>query len=244
MKRPRRSTDPLYLLWAIREGVKTRRQLEGLFGRDKTEVTRALYELDHLEQAGFIVQKDDELEITPLFSKIQPVLGISLTELATYPNHSSMRVSPVFPKPDLLSNPHDYKYDIFVLMPFDQELKPIFEDHIAVVAKKLKMTIARADDFFSASPIMDEIWSAIVRSEVIIADCTGRNPNVFYEIGIAHTLGKSVVLITQNPEDVPFDLRQRRFITYEYTPRGIKQFEESLHVTLVNIRYEEYEENY
>jgi hypothetical protein len=50
----------------------------------------------------------------------------------------------------------------------------------------------------------------MLRSRVVICDCTGRNPNVFYEIGIAHTLGREVILITQNPEDIPFDLRHLR----------------------------------
>ena len=48
----------------------------------------------------------------------------------------------------------------------------------------------------------------------MIADCTGRNPNVFYEIGIAHTLGRDVILITQNEADVPFDLRHLRYVQY------------------------------
>jgi hypothetical protein len=94
------------------------------------------------------------------------------------------------------------------------------------------MTIARADDFFIGGHIMTEIWSAIVKAKVLIADCTGRNPNVFYEIGLAHALGKPVVLITQASEDVPFDLRHYRYIQYEFTPRGMKSFEDTLIRTL------------
>jgi hypothetical protein len=51
--------------------------------------------------------------------------------------------------------------------------------------------------------IIQDIVSLIDRSRVVICDCTGRNPSVFYEIGIAHTLGREVILITQNPEDSP-----------------------------------------
>ena len=57
---------------------------------------------------------------------------------------------------------------------------------------------------------------------------TGRNPNVMYEIGMAHTVGKPVVMITQNREDVPFDLKHYRYIVYEYTPRGCQLLEEKL----------------
>ena len=83
---------------------------------------------------------------------------------------------------------------------------------------------------------MEEIWSAIALSEIVIADCTGRNPNVFYEIGLAHAIGVPVILITRSSDDVPFDLRQRRYIHYEFTPRGMKAFEEALKKTIETIR--------
>ena len=79
---------------------------------------------------------------------------------------------------------------------------------------------------------MSEIWNAICASQIVIADCTGRNPNVFYEIGVAHTVGKPVILLTQIVEDVPFDLRHIRFIKYELTRRGMQKFEEDLLATL------------
>jgi len=66
----------------------------------------------------------------------------------------------------------------------------------------------------------------------VIADCTGRNPNVFYEIGLAHASGKPVILITQNSDDVPFDIRHLRYIQYDYTPRGMRVFEKRLVDTL------------
>jgi hypothetical protein len=80
---------------------------------------------------------------------------------------------------------------------------------------------------------MEDIWDAINAARAIIADCTGRNPNVFYEIGLAHAVGKPVVLITQKGEDVPFDLKAIRYIEYEYSPRGMKTFEDSLTKTLI-----------
>lgn len=79
---------------------------------------------------------------------------------------------------------------------------------------------------------MHDIWSAIFLADWIIADCTGRNPNVFYEIGIAHTVGKRVILITQDEKDVPFDVRHIRYFNYTFTPRGMKKLEESLTSTL------------
>jgi hypothetical protein len=65
----------------------------------------------------------------------------------------------------------------------------------------------------NAAVIQDAV-SLIDRSKVVICDCTGRNPNVFYDIGIAHTLGREVVLITQAEADIPFDLRHLRYVQY------------------------------
>ena len=94
--------------------------------------------------------------------------------------------------------------------------------------------LRNCDDFFSSQSIIDEIWAAIYFSKLCIADCTGRNPNVFYEIGMAHTIGRTAVLIAQSIEDIPFDILHRRSIIYEYTPRGMGGFEERLRKTLQN----------
>jgi hypothetical protein len=122
---------------------------------------------------------------------------------------------------------------VFVAMPFLDEIDPIYRDHITEVVKhKMNKSLARADDFYADHEIMKDVWSAIYYCEVVIADCTGRNPNVFYEIGIAHTLGRKTVLIAQQIDDIPFDVRHIRSIIYEYTPRGVREFEKKLEDTL------------
>jgi hypothetical protein len=117
--------------------------------------------------------------------------------------------------------------DIFVLMPFSDDLNPLFEDHIKKVGVMLKRTVGRADDFFKTGVIIGDIWSALYHCSVVIAECTGRNPNVFYEIGIAHTLGRDTILMAQSIDDIPFDLRHLRVIVYKFTPRGMLDFEHS-----------------
>ena len=131
----------------------------------------------------------------------------------------------VFGRP---SENSQYKCNIFVIMPFDTVLVPLFEDHLKAVANGLGYSISRGDDFFSKGSIMADVWSAIVCSRLAIADCTGRNPNVFYELGIAHALNKAVIMITQNIDDIPHDIRHLRAIKYEYSPEGMKILEESL----------------
>lgn len=76
------------------------------------------------------------------------------------------------------------------------------------------MTCNRADDIWENATIIQDIVDLIDRSAIVVCDCTSRNPNVFYEIGIAHTLGKEVILITQSADDIPFDLRHLRYIRY------------------------------
>jgi DNA-binding NtrC family response regulator len=120
---------------------------------------------------------------------------------------------------------------VFVLMPFDPALQPVFEKHIRSVTDELGLTCKRADDIYSPrSSIVQDIWSAIHHADVVIADCTGKNPNVFYEIGIAHTLGKETILIAQSIEHVPFDLRHLRILTY--VPIDMEPFKAHLRTTL------------
>ena len=127
------------------------------------------------------------------------------------------------------------QWDIFVAMPLHKDLDAVYRDHICAVAERQKLTVGRADEIFSEQAIIDEIWALIIRSRLIVADCTGRNPNVFYEIGIAHTVGKPVIAITQSTADVPFDLTHRRYIKYEMTPRGMSEFEASLALTFSHL---------
>ena len=93
----------------------------------------------------------------------------------------------------------------------------------------------RADDIYDNRPIIEDIWRCTNEARILIAELTGRNANVFYETGIAHTIGKEVILISQSMEDVPFDLKHLRCIVYEYTPRGIANLEENLKNTVLNV---------
>ena len=129
----------------------------------------------------------------------------------------------------------DFEVDpnlVFVLIPFREPFIRILEDHIKKVAEELGLICRKADDIFAPREIMEDIWEQINRARFIIADLTDKNPNVFYEVGIAHTLGKDVILITQSKDDVPFDLHYIRYIYYEYTPPGMQHFEKALKQTI------------
>jgi len=125
---------------------------------------------------------------------------------------------------------------IFYLCPFSEPFNAIYSDHVRPVVQKIGFTIERADEIYGTQPIIEDIWESINSAEFIIADVTGRNPNVMYEIGMAHTVGKPVIIITQNIDDVPFDLKHHRCIAYSYTPRGCAELETKVSGTLAFVR--------
>ncbi len=79
---------------------------------------------------------------------------------------------------------------------------------------------------------IQDIFELIYCSSIVIVDFTGKNPNVFYEAGIAHTLGKNVIPITQNIEDIPFDLRHHRVLKYLNNNEGLQGLKKGLETRL------------
>lgn len=123
----------------------------------------------------------------------------------------------------------------FVLMPFadTHDLQEVYVKHVKpVVEERCGLRCERADDIHGASGIMQSVWESINRARFVIADLTARNSNVFYELGIAHTLGKPVIMITQSMDYVPFDLRHLRCVVYDFKPGRIEKFEATLEKTI------------
>ena len=154
-------------------------------------------------------------------------------ELAELERQSRIvRINPIFQGREFLID----EGLAFVLSPFAEPFDTVYEDHLKPSVESFSgLRCLRADDINDNRPIMEDIWKSINEARIIISDLTGKNPNVFYETGIAHTIGKEVVLITQSMADVPFDLRHLRCIVYEYVPRGMATFEQNLTKTVANI---------
>ncbi len=102
----------------------------------------------------------------------------------------------------------------FVLMPFAEEFEDVYQYLIADGLESAGYIVKRADDIKSQNNIIGDIIEGIVNSDILVADLTGANPNVYYELGVAHTLNKKVILITQEIDELPFDLRSYRVIGY------------------------------
>lgn len=128
---------------------------------------------------------------------------------------------------------------IAVMMPFKDEFSPVY-DIIKAVCEEVGYPALRVDDIYGPTKIVDDIFNSIVQSRLVICDLTGRNPNVLYEAGLAHARGRDTVLITQNREDVPFDLQQIRHIHYLPNREGLEslgnELEQSLNAAIYKHR--------
>src|SRR5579883_24137 len=104
----------------------------------------------------------------------------------------------------------------FVVMPFRAELNFFYLYLRRHLQEKHGLRVERGDHKVLTVPILDKIRAQILEAKVLIADITGRNPNVFYELGLAHAAEKPVILLTQDKaEEVPTDIRHLEFIRYD-----------------------------
>lgn len=103
----------------------------------------------------------------------------------------------------------------FVMMPFGQWMDSYYREIYVPAIREAGMEAVRADELFSTGSVIEQIWEQISRAKVLLADLTGKNANVFYELGLAHAANKPVVFTTGQLEDVPFDLRHLRVAVYD-----------------------------
>lgn len=103
----------------------------------------------------------------------------------------------------------------FVLMPFSEEFDDIYQLAMKSTCNEIKMNCERVDEQIFNHSILQQIYTQIENADILIADLTNQNPNVFYEVGYAHGLKKRVILLTKNIQDIPFDLKHYPHIIYE-----------------------------
>lgn len=138
------------------------------------------------------------------------VLRETITEVKLAP--SAFRFPTEVPRDDNL---------VAVMMPFESRFNPVY-DALKSAVDDAGFDCHRADDIWEADHIMDDVIGLIWRARAVIADLSAKNPNVFYETGIAHSLGRDVILIAQSIEDVPFDLRPIRSLVYHSNGEGLR----------------------
>ncbi len=124
---------------------------------------------------------------------------------------------------------------VAVMMPFDVSMASTYET-IRNSCVYAGYRALRADDIWDNSTIIQDIFSLIYRASVVVVDFTGKNPNVMYETGIAHTLGKLVIPISQSLDDVPFDMKHHRVLTYYPNQEGLQNLANALGPKLQSVR--------
>jgi hypothetical protein len=125
----------------------------------------------------------------------------------------------------------------FVIMPFAPEYRIVYDSIAeAVENEEVGFSCTRADEIYNAH-IIDNILREMARASIVVADLSGRNPNVFYELGIAHMSKDEdrIVLLAQNMDDVPFDLREYRCIPYSLDEAGLRRLRREITDTVRGI---------
>lgn len=129
--------------------------------------------------------------------------------------------------PQVFNVPDKAQNDKLISMMFPFSLTKSFEA-VKSAVESLGLQCVKADDIWVNTTFIQDIFELIFTSRIVIADFTGKNPNVFYEVGIAHTLGKTVIPITQSIDDVPTDLRHHRVLVYHPNEQGYNELSKEI----------------
>lgn len=117
----------------------------------------------------------------------------------------------------------------FVVMQFTDEFNALYSDVIKPTCEEFGYKVVRGDDFYHSGLIIEDISRSIRESTLVIADVTPNNPNVFYEVGFAHGIGKTTILLSDRKRDkLPFDISGFRTIFYDNSIGGKASVEERL----------------
>ena len=109
----------------------------------------------------------------------------------------------------------DDRSTCFVIMPFGDWFDDYYSTIFVPAIEGAGLNPRRADDLYRPSAIVGDIWELTKAATIILADLSDKNPNVFYELGLAHASAKPAILVTASMEDIPFDLRALRIIEYD-----------------------------
>ena len=124
---------------------------------------------------------------------------------------------------------------VFVLTPFHESFQPVF-DAIASTCRRLGLEAYRGDEEFIEGDVLGHVLRMIVKARLVIAVVDGRNPNVFYELGVAHGLDKQTILVARAAGSLPFDLRTKKIVMYSTTDDLREQLSDELARSLVEAR--------
>lgn len=122
----------------------------------------------------------------------------------------------------------------YVIMPFNARCDPAYRDGIQPALKAVAAQLEegwecrRADDVRMPGCITKEIVTSLHTADLVVADLTGHNPNVFYELAVAHSNGRPTVMIAQSAKDIPFDIKTYRVLMYTPSAEGLSKLRDDL----------------
>jgi hypothetical protein len=126
----------------------------------------------------------------------------------------------------------------FVVMQFGEPFDALYSQVIKPVVIERGLQVYRVDEVYRPGIILQDITSGIIEAEVVIAEITPPNPNVFYELGFSHAVGKPTILLAERGKELPFDIKGFRCIFYDNTIKGKKDVEDNLRRHLISILQE------
>lgn len=203
----------LVLMFYIRKKSEMKRQERYDYERQMAELE---YMRKNMEEQLYKISR--KLEENEKRWKDMNHLVISSQNKSEITNSNEVQVSPTtFLKNFGLNNPKDFEVDykqVFLLTPFNDNYRDISVT-IKDICAQMNLNCIRGDEEFIPNDIFTEIVRQITKSRLVIANITGRNPNVMYELGVAHALSKPTIVIAQDFTDIPFDLNNRRIVIYK-----------------------------
>jgi hypothetical protein len=183
-----------------------------------------------LARDSLILVYTEEMVTPQLVSAGSPYVPGAETWL-TVPFPRTEPVTPLVVRPRFHRRPAEAAATLgFVLMPFQSDFNDVLSESIRPAVEGNGLVCQRADDIENNDEIMEDVWEGIWKCRIVVADLTDDNPNVFYEVGIADTVGKEVVLIAQNGRlgRPPFDVSARRIVFYDNDVSGRKKLRKDL----------------
>lgn len=124
---------------------------------------------------------------------------------------------------------------VAIIMPFNKAFGRV-NDTLKAACADAGCRALRPDDIWEESTVIREIIHLLHRSAMVVSDFTGKNPNVMYETGFAHAMGKVVIPISQSLDDVPFDVAHHRILAYSTTPSGLFDLQQKIVSKLNRVR--------
>jgi hypothetical protein len=202
------------------QGAVTRLFALGLIEIRKNNVPQRL---DQIGRLWYEPLDNCQVKLTPAAQGLSQELGLRLDGS-----------QPLFGVPP--PRPSNAPPLLFVVMPFGKNLGlgPV-ERVIRKTGVARGLEVQRGDDVYTVNVFMEDVWASIYQARLVVAECTGRNANVFYEIGLAHGAGRPVILLTQAIGDIPSDLQHRRVVAYTNTPAGRAELARKLDQTLATV---------